>query len=57
MSEEKTVYGNPPVEKKSAQILLRVTPSTMRNLKRKAFEDRRRPAELARVIVERYVDR
>jgi hypothetical protein len=57
MSEEKVMYGNPPVEKKSAQILLRVTPSTMKNLKRKAFEDHRRPAELARVIVERYVDR
>ena len=57
MSEENAVYGKARKEKKTAQVLIRLTPSTLKNLHRKAYEDHRRPAELARVIVERYVDR
>ena len=57
MSEENSVYGNVKQEKKTEQILIRITPTAMRNFKRKAFEDHRRPAELARALVERHADR
>lgn len=57
MSEEQVVYGVQKKQKKTATVLLRLTPETMKNLRAKAFADRRRPGEFARVLVEKYVDR
>ena len=57
MSEMKVTYGNVKREKKTGIVTIRLAPSTLKNLISKADVEHRKPAELARVLVERYVDR
>ena len=57
MSEMKVTYGNVKREKKTGIVTIRLAPSTLKNLILKSDSEKRKPAELARVLVERYVDR
>lgn len=45
------------MENKSEKIMIRLTKKTLKNLERRAVEDSRRIAELARIIIEKEVDR
>lgn len=46
----------PIMENKTEKIMIRLTKKTLKNLERRAVEDRRKVAELARIIIEKEVD-
>lgn len=45
------------MQNKSEQIMVRLTKKTLKNLELRAEKERRRVAELARIIIENEVDR
>ncbi len=57
MSEDQVAYGKRNVEKKTETVMIRLSPRSMKNLLARAEAEYLKPATLARVLVEKYVDR
>jgi len=57
MSENQMAYGKQKIENKTEPVMIRLSPRSMKNLQSRAEAEHLKPATLARVLVEKYVDR